>query len=90
MPCLTVILSLGFPRVMLVLLWLFSDWFDLAYESLLFPILGLIFAPLTCIWYAMVLHYFGGEWSLWPIVGMVIAVCLDFGLIGKSAKDSRR
>lgn len=90
MPCLTVILSLGFPRVMLVVLWLFFDWFDLAYDGLLFPILGLLFAPLTCIWYAMVLHYFAGDWSLWPIVGMVVAVCLDFGLIGKSAKDSRK
>ena len=90
MPCLTVILSLGFPRVMLVLLWLFADWFDMAYDGLLYPVLGLIFAPLTCIWYAMIQHYFAGEWTLWPIVGMVIAVGLDFGLIGKSAKDSRK
>jgi hypothetical protein len=90
MPCLIAILSLGFPRLMLVLLWLFADWFDSAYDGLLWPILGLIFAPLTCIWYAMVQYYFGGEWTVGPIIGMVIAVGLDFGLIGKSAKDSRK
>ena len=57
MPCLIVVLSLGFPRLMLVLLWAFSDWFDAAYDGPLLPILGLLFAPLTCIWYAVVLAF---------------------------------
>lgn len=89
MPCLTILLSLAFPRLMLVLLWLFSQWFDDAYTGIFLPILGLIFAPLTCIWYAIVSQFFGGEWSLWPIVGMVFAVGLDFGLIGKGATSRR-
>ncbi len=89
MPCLIVIFSLGFPRLMLVLLWLFADWFDAAYYGILWPLLGLLFAPLTCIWYAIMQHYFGGEWTLVTIIGMVIAVGLDFGIIGNSAKRSR-
>ena len=89
MPCLAVLLSLAFPRLMLVLLWLFSDWFDAAYDGILYPLLGLLFAPLTCIWYAMVMHYFDGAWTAGPIVGMVVAVAIDFGLLGKSAKDRR-
>ena len=87
MPCFIVLLSLGFPRLMLVLLWLFSDWFDAAYDGLLFPVLGLLFAPLTCIWYAIVLGFYGGDWTLVPIVGMVIAVGLDLGLLGNSARN---
>jgi len=71
---------------MLVILYFFADWFQAAYDGILFPLIGLIFAPLTCIWYAVVLQFFGGDWSLWPIVGMVIAVGLDFGLIGNSAR----
>ena len=86
MPCFALVLGLLFPRLTLVLLWLFADWFDAAYDGILWPLLGLIFAPLTCIWYAVVLTYYGGDWSVVPIVGMVVAVGLDFGLIGKGAK----
>ena len=90
MPCLTIFFALGFPRLTLVVLWVFSGWFDDAYEGFLWPLLGLVFAPLTCIWYAIVVAFFGGAWTLWPIVGMVVAVGLDFGLIGQSARGRGR
>ena len=89
MPCLAIVFALGFPRLTLVVLWLFSDWFDAAYDGILWPLLGLLFAPLSVIWYAVVLTYFAGEWTLGAIVGMVIAVGLDFGLIGGSARGRR-
>lgn len=88
-PCLAIVFALGFPRLTLVVLWLFSDWFDAAYNGILYPLLGLLFAPLTVIWYAIVLTYFGGEWTIGAIVGMVIAVGLDFGVIGGSARKGR-
>ena len=86
MPCLAIAFALGFPRLTLVALWLLSDWFDAAYDGLLFPVLGLLFAPLSVIWYAIVLTYFGGAWTGGAIAGMAIAVGLDFGLIGGSAR----
>ena len=89
MPCLAILFALGFPRLTLVALWLFSDWFDAAYDGILYPLLGLLFAPLTVIWYAVVLTYFSGEWTIGSIVGMVTAVGLDFGLLGGSARGRR-
>ena len=39
--------------------------------------LGFIFLPTTLIWYTAVQHWFDGQWTLWPIVGVVIALAID-------------
>jgi hypothetical protein len=44
---------------------------------LLWPVLGFIFLPTTLLWYTVVLRWFGGQWTLWPIVGIVIALLID-------------
>jgi hypothetical protein len=44
---------------------------------MLWPILGVIFLPTTLIWYSIVQHWFGGTWSTWPIIGLVIALLID-------------
>ena len=86
MPCLLFVLGAGAPRVVLVLLWLLSSWFSAAYGGLLVPVLGFLFAPLTAIWYAVVQHYFGGAWTLWPLVGMALGIAIDLGVIGGGAR----
>src|SRR5258708_34758748 len=52
MPCLLFLLVLAFPRVVLVLMFLLSNYLQRAYHDLLIPILGFIFLPLTTIVYA--------------------------------------
>jgi len=52
----------------------------------LWPILGFIFLPTSLLWYTVVLHWFGGVWSLWAIVGLVIALIIDVS----SAREHRR
>jgi hypothetical protein len=47
MPCLLLLLVLAFPRVVLVLMFLLSDYLTRAYHGLLVPLLGFIFLPLT-------------------------------------------
>ncbi|HEY7568152.1 MAG TPA: hypothetical protein VH762_11310, partial [Gemmatimonadaceae bacterium] len=47
------------------------------FDTLMWPILGVIFAPTSLLWFSAVQHWFGGVWSLWPVVGMVIAVMID-------------
>lgn len=47
------------------------------FATLLWPVLGFFFAPTTLLWYSAVQHWFGGEWSLWPVVGIVIAILID-------------
>jgi len=47
MGCLLVILLLAFPRIALLLLFLFSNYLQRAYHGLLLPLLGFLFLPLA-------------------------------------------
>jgi hypothetical protein len=82
MPCLVAILALATPRLLVALLWFFSRWFDGVFTSLLWPILGFIFLPTTLLWYTAVQHWFQGQWTLWPIVGLVVALMIDISPAG--------
>jgi hypothetical protein len=77
MPCLFALLALLAPRVVVCLLWFFTTWFSGMFSTLLWPILGFIFLPTTLLWYSAVQHWFAGQWTLWPIVGLVIALAID-------------
>lgn len=85
MPCLVGIFALFIPRIVIVVLWFFTDWFVGVFESLLWPLLGLIFAPTTLLWYSVVVNVYGGQWDTLQIIGAVIAVAIDF-----SPASSRR
>jgi hypothetical protein len=84
MPLLIVLLALFTPRLVMVLLWFFTDWFSGIFASLLWPVLGFIFLPTTFLWYTAVVHWFGGQWTLWPIVGIVVALVIDISPAGGS------
>lgn len=77
MPCFFAVLALITPRLVVGLLWLFTRWFDGMFATILWPILGLIFLPTALLWYSAVQHWFDGRWTLWPIVGLVIALMID-------------
>ena len=77
MPCLVALIALFAPRVLVAVLWFFTPWFSGMFDTLMWPILGVVFAPTSLLWFSAVQHWFGGVWSLWPVVGMVIAVLID-------------
>lgn len=83
MPIILLLLGYFFPRVMIVVLYLFTGWWKSAFDSILWPILGFFFLPLTVLWYGISETYFPGNVQT---IGLVIAVLLDLGLIGKGAK----
>jgi len=87
MPCLFVVIALAMPRLVIALLWFFTNWFSGLFTTLLWPILGFVFLPTTFLWYTAVLRWFGGEWTLWPIVGIVIALLID---VSSPASSRRR
>ena len=77
MPCLVALVALIAPRLVIVVLWLFTTWFTGMFPDWLWPILGFVFAPTTLLWYSAVQHWFAGQWTLWPVVGLVIAILMD-------------
>src|SRR5919201_6668530 len=86
MPLLIVLLALLAPRLAIAVIWLLTTWFDGLFTSSAWPILGFLFLPTTLLWYTVVLHWFGGVWSAWAIVGLVIALLIDVS----PAREHRR
>jgi len=78
MPCLLALVVLAFPRVVLVLMWLFSNSLDRAYHGLVIPLLGFLFLPITTIVYAWMVNS-GMQIQGFNLVILVVAVLLDAG-----------
>lgn len=77
--CFVVAMGAFFPRIAIVLLWLFGPWVDLAFKNqFLLPFLGLIFLPYTTLTYVLMF------WWLGPVEGftwffIVLAFLADIG-----------
>lgn len=83
MPILPLLLGFFFPRLAIVLLWFFTGWFRNAFDGILLPIIGFLFLPLTTVWYGVAEYYYEGDIKT---IGLVVAVLLDLGVIGRGAR----
>ncbi len=89
MPCLLVLVILAFPRVVLILMYLMSDYLQRAYTGILVPLLGFIFLPITTIVYAwMVNNHMAIEGT--NLVILIIAVLIDASGLGGGEWHRRR
>ncbi|HVS10278.1 MAG TPA: hypothetical protein VMS76_10430 [Planctomycetota bacterium] len=89
MPCLLGCVALAFPRIALVLVWLFvPGYIGGAFTSLLWPVLGFIFLPLTTLVYAWAINSHGAIDGLF-LVALIVAVLVDLGLLGGGASSRR-
>jgi hypothetical protein len=77
MPCLLAVVALFLPRVVIVLTYLFSDWFVGVFETTLWPVLGFLVTPTFLLWYSVVANVYGGQWGFLQIAGGVIALVID-------------
>ena len=87
MPCLLALLAVAFPRVAIVLLWLFTNFFA-SIHGIIIPILGFIFLPLTLIVYAYLLNTHQPMGAV-QLVFLFIAVIVDLGLIHRGTRSRR-
>ena len=89
MGCLGVVLALVTPRFVLVVVWLFSDYLNRAFESGWWPVLGFFFLPTTTIAYAVARNSFAapdGSLEAFGLIAIVLGVALDLGLLGGSGR----
>jgi hypothetical protein len=89
MPCCIAFFALSAPRVAIVLVVLFSDYIGTAYQTTLVPLVGFFVAPLTTLAYAWAIHSNGSVEGVHFAV-VVVAVLVDFGVIGGSARRAGR
>jgi hypothetical protein len=85
MPCLLIVLIAAFPRLGIVLLYLFTNFFRGVYSSLLIPILGFLFLPITLIVYTYFLNTHT-HLDVMQFIILFVAVVLDLGLLHPSAR----
>jgi hypothetical protein len=79
--CLGFIFGLATPRVVMVILWIFTDYLGRAYDSIIVPLLGFFFLPTTTLTYAIAENETGGLRG-WGLVLVIIGVLLDLGIWG--------
>jgi hypothetical protein len=84
MGCLLAVFGLIAPRLILVVLWLFTTYLSRAFDSFVWPFLGFIFLPTTTLGYAIAQNSFDGVRGV-GLVLVVLAVLIDVGVIGKGA-----
>ncbi|MEM8609564.1 MAG: hypothetical protein AAGF92_20850 [Myxococcota bacterium] len=85
MPVVLGCLALLTPRFVIALVFLFSNYLGRAYETILWPLLGFFFMPLTTLAYAFAMNSNGAVDGMYLVV-VVVAVLLDLGLVGAGSK----
>jgi hypothetical protein len=90
MGCLFAILGGFFPRLALVLVWIFTDDVDRAFSGFVVPLLGLILLPLTTLVYVLVWQAGHGVDGIdWLWVGLAFLADLGSYAGGESQRRSR-
>lgn len=86
MSCLYLLLALISPRLLLAGLWIFTEYVGRAFDTWLWPLIGLIFMP--CLTLALV---WGGNTEFGPlqIGAAIIGALMDLG-IGSESERRRR
>jgi len=82
--CAAAFVGLGGPRIALALVWFAGHAVQTAFQSVVFPVIGLLFLPLTALAYALAAGPSGsvsGAALAWPVLGFVADVALlGFGI----------
>lgn len=85
MCCVLALLAFLGPRVVLVLLWLFTNYLSRAFDGFLLPVIGFLFLPWTTIAFAIAQNELGGTSGV-GLVAIAIGVLLDIGVLGGGAR----
>ncbi len=88
MYCLVGCIALVTPRLAIVFVVIFGDYIGRAYDTLVWPVLGFLFMPTTTLAYAWAINSRGSVEGF-QLVVVVIAVLIDLGMIGGSARAGR-
>ena len=89
MPCLLLLILMMGPRLVLFMMFLFSDYLSRAYSVGFWPFVGFFFLPYTTLAYAIAKNSLGGVEGIGFVV-CILGILLDFGVIGGGASRRRK
>lgn len=74
--CFLAVVGSFFPRIALLLMWIFTSYVDRAFTGFLLPLVGLIFLPFTTIMFCLVYSpaangVVGANW-IWVFLGLLL------------------
>jgi len=76
------------PRLVILVLAIFTEYMSIAYETTLWPVLGWFFMPFTTLAYCAAMvnngHQITGGW----LVLLIVAIVVDLGSHGTTARRS--
>ena len=85
--CLVPVIGLFCPRLVMVVLFLTTNWFECVFETAILPLLGFAFMPYTTLSYTWATMQTNGnihgEWFLL----ICIALLFDMGTIGHTTRS---
>jgi hypothetical protein len=79
MGCLLALLAGVAPRIVLVIVWIFSNLVDRAFDGFLVPLLGLVFFPYATLFYVLVYSPVSGGVSTFGWVFVILGFVFDIG-----------
>ena len=85
MGCLFLLIAALSPRLAVALMWIFSPWVDRAFDSFIWPLLGLILLPWTTLLYVTLWNTNGRGVDGWEWIFVVFGVLADVASWGRSA-----
>jgi hypothetical protein len=88
MCCVLALLAFLGPRLVIFLLWLFTNYLSRAFDGFLLPLLGFLLLPWTTIAWAIAQNEFSGANGIGLLV-IVIGFLLDIGVLGGGARGRR-
>ena len=88
MCCVLILLAFFTPRIVLFVLFLFTNYLARAFDGFVVPFIGFLFLPATTLAYAIAQNELGGLNGL-GIVVVLIGLAVDIGLIGGGASRRR-
>ena len=88
MCCVLALLAFLGPRLVIFLLWLFTNYLSRAFDAVLLPLLGFLFLPWTTIGWAIAQNEFGGVSGVGLLI-VALGFLADVGVIGGGARGRR-
>ena len=85
MGCLFLLIAAFSPRLALILTWIFTPWVDRATGAVIWPLLGLLFLPITTLLYVILWNTNGYGVDGWEWILVALGVVADLASYGRAA-----